>query len=105
MSAPAFTTLPFDVVAKVGGTASLQCAAAGRQPLNYWWMKEPFRIVSTDDRVVSHSNGTLEFVSVTADDHGSYQCFANNSVGVVASNSALVEIASTVLLVTSPTFF
>jgi hypothetical protein len=94
VGAPAFTTLPVDVVAKMGGTTSLQCTARGRQPLNYWWIKEPSQIVRADDQVISHSNGTLEFPSVNADHSGTYQCFVNNSVGVVASNSVTVEIAA-----------
>lgn len=94
VSAPTFVVLPGRVVAQVGGTASLKCSATGHQPLNYWWTKNSNAISSHDSRVVSHSNGTLEFVAVASDDTASYQCFANNSIGNVASNCAQLAIAS-----------
>ena len=97
VSAPSFAVLPLDVVAIVGQTASFHCSASGHRPLNYWWTKSS-QIIKSDSRVVSHNNGTLQFVAVVAGDAAVYRCFANSSVGSVASVEASLALASNLLI-------
>jgi hypothetical protein len=89
---PIFTLQPFDVGPLFSGARGiLQCTASGTPAVSYRWMKDSQFITNRS----SVTNGGVYLIS-QADrftDVGVYQCVAENTLGSVLSNKAMLTVA------------
>ena len=77
---PVITTTPSDAVVYTGDPYTVQCGATGvPAPVIYYFFNATN--ITTGVPGVTVNNGTLTIASVTHDNTGPYQCFANNIYG------------------------
>ena len=75
---PAITSTPSDAVVYTGDPYTVQCGATGvPAPVIYYFFNATN--ITTGVPGVTVNNGTLTIASVTHNNTGPYQCFANNT--------------------------
>ena len=71
--------------------ASLNCSAKGNPPPTISWFHNGEQ-VTPGDRLVVLNNGSLIIEAVRMTDSGVYRCHANNSLGNIESDDALLMV-------------
>jgi hypothetical protein len=69
-----------------GGSVSFSVSASGVPTPTFQWKKNGVAMAGATD-------ATLQLVALTANDNGSYVAYATNTVGTVASNSAVLVVS------------
>ncbi len=71
--------------------ASLNCSAKGNPPPTISWFHNG-DLVTPGDRLVVLGNGSLIIEAVSMTDSGVYRCHANNALGSIESDDALLMV-------------
>ncbi|XP_035221092.1 Down syndrome cell adhesion molecule homolog isoform X8 [Stegodyphus dumicola] len=100
---PEWLSLPTDKDVLSGENVHLPCAATGKPKPNISWNKYneidgKFYSLIMDhanagsDKVILHSNGSLNLIGVNKEDEGVYQCIVSNDVGAPLKKSANLRV-------------
>ena len=85
---PTITVQPFNTTVNEGGSVSLIVTAIGPPTPSYqWWFDDG----GGYDSLPGKTNSTLTFIAARTD-AGSYKCYADNVVGGVYSNPAILTV-------------
>ncbi len=93
---PTITTQPTSLAVDLGASATFTVAATGSSTLSYQWYKDNVAISGA-------TSSTYTVAAAAASDAGSYYVTVTNSVGTVASATALLTINSVTLPVVNIT--
>lgn len=83
--APVITTQPISSMVLLGDSVSMSAAATGTRPVSWQW-----RLGNA--LVTGATNDTLDLLSVTRDDAGSYTVRASNGAGTATSAAAHISV-------------
>ena len=83
---------PDDLSVLNNSMAILQCSARGEPPPIITWIKSGKPMFLDDDRIMIIEDGSLIITSVILNDTGMYQCRAENELGGVDSDSAMLTV-------------
>ncbi|CAM9836080.1 unnamed protein product [Lampetra fluviatilis] len=72
-----------------GQRATLRCRAVGDPEPRVHWLAPGGRVVGASGRAVVHANGTLEILSASPREDGTFTCFASNAAGEAIANVEL----------------
>ncbi|XP_033225419.1 neogenin isoform X2 [Belonocnema kinseyi] len=81
-TAPTFIAIPTQQVAIAGSTVTLECAVNGNPKPSVFWLKDGVAIdfAPLDSRHRKVASSSLMITDIREQDHGSYQCRAQNEV-------------------------
>jgi hypothetical protein len=85
--APSIVTHPANVTASAGSTATLAVGVDGTGPFSFQWRRDGVNITGATSAV-------LTFNSVALPNAGTFSVVVTNSVGSVASNSAVLDVTA-----------
>ncbi|XP_026535193.1 leucine-rich repeats and immunoglobulin-like domains protein 1 isoform X2 [Notechis scutatus] len=92
---PSFLKTPYDVAARTGTTARLECAARGHPLPQIAWQKDggtDFPAARERRMHVMPDDDVFFITDVKIDDMGVYSCTAQNSAGSVSANATLTVL-------------
>jgi len=92
---PVIVTQPASQTIALGSSASFTVAATGTAPLTYQWSKDGVALSGA-------TSATLDFVSVTAADAGSYTVAVGNAAGNVTSDAATLTVILPPTIIAQP---
>ena len=78
-----------------GDNVTLNCSAAGDNPLTYQWTMQG----STDSLNTDNTTGILTLTDITMNDFGTYTCTVSNVLGSTASDVTLEQASKHILIV------
>ena len=84
---PFFIKTPVDVVASDGEYIELRCRVGGDPLPKVTWRRSSGRIPL--GRVIIREDRGLRIEGVTAEDHGTYICQAENIVGIIEASAQI----------------
>ncbi len=93
---PTITTQPVSLAVDLGASATFSAAATGSGTLSYQWYKDNVAISGA-------TSSSYTVAAVAASDAGSYYVTVTNSVGTVASATALLTVNSVTLPIVNVT--
>uniref|UniRef100_A0A672I8S7 Ig-like domain-containing protein n=1 Tax=Salarias fasciatus TaxID=181472 RepID=A0A672I8S7_SALFA len=91
---PTFIRKLTDIQALMGSLVTLECKAAGSQPLSVQWSKGKENISSSSKYKLLHADNTmsLEFKLSQSSDTGEYSCKVSNSAGSCVCSGVLTAV-------------
>ncbi|KAM3843682.1 leucine-rich repeats and immunoglobulin-like domains protein 1 isoform 2-T2 [Vipera latastei] len=92
---PSFLKTPYDIAARTGTTARLECAARGHPLPQIAWQKDggtDFPAARERRMHVMPDDDVFFITDVKIDDMGVYSCTAQNSAGSVSANATLTVL-------------
>nr|XP_060622385.1 leucine-rich repeats and immunoglobulin-like domains protein 1 [Anolis sagrei ordinatus] len=92
---PSFLKTPYDIAARTGTTARLECAAGGHPTPQIAWQKDggtDFPAARERRMHVMPEDNVFFITDVKIEDMGIYSCTAQNSAGSVSANATLTVL-------------
>ncbi|XP_055939184.1 cell adhesion molecule DSCAM-like isoform X7 [Argiope bruennichi] len=94
---PSWKHKPVDIEAKSGENIYLNCAGIGKPaPIGKWSKLSSIEaegiVLSNNENILIHSNGTLEISQINKENEGYYQCSISNGVGTELKKDVNIKV-------------